>query len=113
MFTWAPNWARLAPNGINLKLFKTSFSTFWLTEPQICPIWFKSDPICGNPDTPVSHQVSYIGDMDARFDQQSENVLADQLILRFTLSDPNYPYDPFHGHSDIPMTLSMATLTSL
>ena len=52
---WHPNWVRLAPNGINLGLFKISFSTFWLGEPkctetdlkksQICPIRGQSDPI--------------------------------------------------------------------
>ena len=34
---WQPNWVRLAPNGTNLGLFKTCFSTFWLA------IWDKSD----------------------------------------------------------------------
>ena len=45
----------MALNGINLGLFKISFSTFLLGEPnctetdlkksQICPIWGKFDPI--------------------------------------------------------------------
>ena len=53
--SWHPNWVRLARNGSNLRLFKISFSTFWLAEPKctetdlkkptICPIWDQSDPI--------------------------------------------------------------------
>ena len=31
---WHLNWVRLAPNGINLGLFKISLSTFWLGEPK-------------------------------------------------------------------------------
>ena len=31
---WHPIWVRLASNGTNLGLFKISFSTFWLGEPQ-------------------------------------------------------------------------------
>ena len=27
---WHPNWVRIARNGTNSGLFKTSFSTFWL-----------------------------------------------------------------------------------
>ena len=52
---WHPNWVTLASNGINVGLFKISFSTFWIAEPkctetdlkksQICPIWGQSDPI--------------------------------------------------------------------
>ena len=49
------NCVKLAPNGKNLRLFKISFSTFWLGEPkctetdlkksQICPISGQFDPI--------------------------------------------------------------------
>ena len=28
-----PYWVRLVPKGTNLRLFKISFSTFWLVEP--------------------------------------------------------------------------------
>ena len=27
---WHPNWVKLVPNETNLRLFKISFSTFWL-----------------------------------------------------------------------------------
>ena len=35
----APNWVRLAPNGIHLGLFKISFSTFLLV------IWEQPNPV--------------------------------------------------------------------
>ena len=44
---WHPNWVRLAPNQKNLGLFKISFSTFWLGEPQCTESDLKgSGPIC-------------------------------------------------------------------
>ena len=37
----APKRVRLAPNGTNLGLFRSDFSTFWLGEPEKSQIWLQ------------------------------------------------------------------------
>ena len=74
---------RLAPNGINVGLFKISFSTFWLTEPkctetdlkksQICPIWDNLTKFRAKPDIHVTdryNDMKVIVDDDGYFKQQ-------------------------------------------